>query len=306
MLGKDLISIDQINKKTLEKIFEVSFFMEKKIQEKGSLDILKGKIMASLFFEPSTRTRFSFETAMQKIGGNIISTTGVNFSSMAKGESLEDTIKTIERYCDIIIIRHPDKGSAKIAASSASIPVINAGDGPGEHPTQALLDFYTIKKTKREIDGLKIAMVGDLKYGRTIHSLLKLLSNYKSEFYLVSPGELKIPKEYLDILRRRKSNYIETDNIEKVIDKVDVLYMTRVQRERFDNQTEYEKLKSSFILDRNLLKQAKKDMIIMHPLPRVSEISTDVDNDKRAKYFEQVENGVYVRAALLAMTLNKI
>ena len=239
MFGKDIISIDQFDKETLESIYDVSFFMEKRIREEGSLDILNGKTMASLFFEPSTRTRFSFEAAMKKMGGNVISATGVNFSSMAKGETLEDTIKTIERYADVIVIRHPEEGSAKVASESAGIPVINAGDGPGEHPTQALLDFYTIKKEKKELNGLKIAMVGDLKNGRTIHSLVKLLLNYDIEFYLVSPEELKLPQKYTNLIKN-KSNFKEITDIKEIISEADVLYMTRIQKERFENQNEYE------------------------------------------------------------------
>ncbi|NIM46767.1 MAG: aspartate carbamoyltransferase, partial [Candidatus Aenigmarchaeota archaeon] len=201
MVGKDIISVNQFNRESLEAIYQISLIMEKKSREKEELDILKDKIMASLFFEPSTRTRFSFESAIHRLGGKVIATTDAIYSSMAKGETLKDTIKTIEKYADIIVIRHPQKGSAKIAARCTKIPVINAGDGPGEHPTQALLDFYTIKKEKRRVSGLKISMVGDLKYGRTVHSLVKLLSNYENlEFCFISPKELKMPKEYLEIL----------------------------------------------------------------------------------------------------------
>ncbi len=281
--------------------------MEKKSREKEELDILKGKIMASLFFEPSTRTRFSFESAIHRLGGKVIATTDAIYSSMAKGETLKDTIKTIEKYADIIVIRHPQKGSAKIAARCTKIPVINAGDGPGEHPTQALLDFYTIKKEKRRVSGLKISMVGDLKYGRTVHSLVKLLSNYENlEFCFISPKELKMPKEYLEILKEKKIKYTETDNLECNLGDLDVLYMTRVQKERFENEKDYEKLKDSFILNKKLLEKAKNGMIVMHPLPRINEISTDVDCDPRAKYFDQVENGLFVRMALLSLVLGKI
>lgn len=304
MFEKDIISVDQFNKETLEKIYEISLHMEKRAKEEEGLDLLVNKVMAALFFEPSTRTRFSFESAMQKLGGKVVSTTDATFSSMTKGETLEDTIKTIERYADVIVIRHPEKGSAQIAADSAAIPIINAGDGPGEHPTQALLDFYTIKKEKGVVFGLKIAMVGDLKYGRTVHSLVKLLSNYDFlEFSFISPKELKMPKEYKELLDQKKIKFTETDNLEGELSHIDVLYMTRIQKERFEDEKEYERLRDSFILDKKLLEKAKDDMIIMHPLPRVHEISIDVDSDPRAKYFDQVENGLYVRMALLTLVL---
>ncbi|KKR18305.1 MAG: Aspartate carbamoyltransferase [candidate division CPR2 bacterium GW2011_GWC1_41_48] len=303
MPKQDIISISDFSKDELEAILEASFKMEEEVNAKGSLDLLRGKILASLFFEPSTRTRFSFEAAMFKLGGQVVSATGVNFSSMAKGETLEDTIKTIERYADVIVIRHPELGSAKIAAGAAKIPVVNAGDGPGDHPTQAFLDFYTIKKEKKTIEGLKIAMVGDLKYGRTMHSTIQLLSLYNDvKFYLVSPEELKTPSKYLENV----ADYEETEDLKSVLPEVDVLYMTRIQKERFAEEADYLRLKDSFILNKSLLANAKNDMIIMHPLPRVNEIATDVDEDRRAKYFDQVENGLYVRMALLAFVLGKI
>lgn len=307
MVGKDIISISQFDRESLERIYEASSFIEKKIKQGEELDILRGRILASLFFEPSTRTRFSFESAMERLGGSVISTTGVTFSSMAKGETLSDTIKTIERYADVIVIRHSEKGSAQIAADNSVKPVINAGDGAGEHPTQALLDFYTIKKEKGDISGLKIAMVGDLKYGRTIHSLLMLLSKYENvEFYLVSPDQLKIPGKYIEILKKQGLAFKETANLEEALSKADVLYMTRIQKERFEKKDDYEKLKDSFILDKKALIKAKKDMTIMHPLPRVTEISLEVDSDPRAVYFDQVENGLYVRMALFALVLGAI
>lgn len=307
MLGKDIISIKKIDRKSLEKIYEISFFLEEKVKSGENIDYLKGKILTSLFFEPSTRTRFSFESAMERLGGSVISTTGVTFSSMAKGETLEDTIKTVERYSDVIVIRHPEEGSAQTAAEASQKPVINAGDGPGEHPTQALLDFYTIKKEKGYIDGLKIAMVGDLKHGRTIHSLLILLLQYKDvEFFLVSPKKLKVPSKYLEILKKRGFKVTETDDMDSIISEVDVLYMTRIQKERFKNKKVYGSLKNSFALTNKNLEKAKKNMIIMHPLPRLGEIAVEVDTDERAKYFDQVENGLYVRMALFALILGAI
>lgn len=307
MIGKDIISIDQFDKKDIDIICNAAGDLEKLVKKEGCLNILRCKTLASLFFEPSTRTKLSFDSAMHKMGGEVISTTGVTFSSIAKGESLPDTIKTIERYADIIAIRHPEVGSAQIAADSADIPVINAGDGPGEHPTQALLDFYTIKKEKGNTHGLKIAMVGDLKNGRTIHSLIKLLVKYDGvEFCLVAPKELRLPEDYLNLLRRSKVKFHETECLEDTIRDCDVFYMTRIQKERFKTEKDYEKHKGCFVLDNKLLRLAKKDMIIMHPLPRVGEIKTEVDSDPRAKYFDQVENGLYIRMALLGLVLGKV
>lgn len=306
MIGKDIISIDQFDKDDLDKIMDLAEKLENDFHKNGCSTMLHRKIMASLFFEPSTRTRFSFEAAMERLGGSVLSTTGFTFSSIAKGETLADTIKTIERYADVIVIRHPEIGSAKIAADSAIIPVLNAGDGPGEHPTQALLDFYTIKKEKGDKHGLKIALVGDLKNGRTIHSLIKLLVKYDgADFCLISPKELRLPKEYIKMLDKNKVKYFESESLDDAIAVCDVFYMTRIQKERFENESDYDKLKGCFVLNNKILKKAKKDMIIMHPLPRVDEIATEVDDDPRAKYFDQVENGLYVRMALLALVLDK-
>jgi len=306
MVGKDIISIDQFNRADLDKIIALAEKMEAGLKKDGCSNLLQYKIMASLFYEPSTRTRFSFEAAMERLGGMVISTTGFTYSSIIKGETLPDTIKTVERYTDVIVIRHPEIGSAKIAADSAKIPVINAGDGAGEHPSQALLDFYTIKKEKGGLDGLKIAMVGDLKYGRTIHSLIKLLVNYDGvQYYFIAPPELKLPSEYTKLLDKHGVKYVESESLDDAIADCDVFYMTRIQSERFKSQAEYNKLKGCYILNNKVLKKAKKDMIIMHPLPRVGEIAEEVDNDPRAKYFDEVENGLYVRMALLAIVLGK-
>lgn len=306
MIGKDIVSLEQFEKADIDKVMTLAAEMEKAVHNGGNLDLLRRKIMASLFFEPSTRTRFSFEAAMERLGGSVLSTTGFTFSSISKGETLPDTIKTIERYADVIVMRHPEVGSAKIAADSAKIPFLNAGDGIGEHPTQALLDFYTIKKEKKNTHGLKIAMVGDLKNGRTIHSLVKLLITYDGmEFCLVSPKELKIPDEYIELMKKNNAKFMETDNLDDVIADCDVFYMTRIQKERFEKEADYQKVKGCFVLDSKILEKAKNDMIIMHPLPRVDEIAVEVDDDPRAKYFDQVENGLYVRMALLAMVLQK-
>lgn len=306
MIGKDIVSLEQFDKADIDKVLELATKMEKAVKSGENVNLLHRNIMASLFFEPSTRTRFSFEAAMERLGGSVLSTTGFTFSSISKGETLPDTIKTIERYADVIVMRHPEVGSAKIAADSAKIPFLNAGDGIGEHPTQALLDFYTIKKEKGNTHGLKIAMVGDLKNGRTIHSLVRLLITYDGmEFCLVSPKELKIPKEYIELMEKNNVKFIETESLDDVIAECDVFYMTRIQKERFEKEVDYKKVKGCFVLDNEILKKAKKDMIIMHPLPRVDEIAVEVDADPRAKYFDQVENGLYVRMALLALVLNK-
>lgn len=297
----DIISVKQFDKDFLENIFEKSAEMEELVKTKGACGLLGNKVMASLFFEPSTRTRFSFEAAMERLGGKVISATGVNFSSMAKGETLDDTIKTVERYSDVIVIRHPEKGSAAEAAKVTKIPVINAGDGPGEHPTQALLDFYTIRKEKGKIDGLKIGLVGDLKNGRTIHSLIQVLENYDNvKFFLVSPPELKLPEEY-----KVADDFVECEKIEDCLDELDVIYMTRVQKERFETEEEYLRLKDCYILTPEILEKGKNDLVIMHPLPRVSEIPVEIDDDPRAKYFDQVENGLYVRMAILELVTGR-
>lgn len=307
MIGKHIISIDQFEKEDLDRIYNLSANMEESFRSLGCSNILHCNIMASLFFEPSTRTKFSFDSAMTRLGGEIISTVGVTYSSMAKGETLEDTIKTVERYADVIVMRHPEKGSAAAAAKVAKVPVINAGDGPGEHPTQALLDFYTIRKEMRQFPKIKVALVGDLKYGRTIHSLVKLLSHYPDlEFCLISPNELKIPEEYTKLLSEKGIDYYESDDFPKAVEHCDVLYMTRIQKERFGDPSEYERLKGVFVLNKEVMNKAKKNMIVMHPLPRVGEIATEVDSDPRAKYFDQVENGVFVRMALLALVLGKV
>ena len=268
---------------------------------------LKGKILATVFYEPSTRTRFSFEAAMMKLGGNVITTEAAShFSSVTKGESLTDTIRIVSGYADAIVLRHFEEGSAQKAAEISPVPLINAGDGQGEHPTQALLDVYTIKKELGRLNNFTIAMVGDLKYGRTIHSLIYLLSKQENvKIYLVSPKPLKLPKKYKDYLKKEKITFSETTDMTDTFKNIDILYMTRVQKERFSSEEEYNKVKSFYILDKNILNLMKKDTKIMHPLPRVTEISPEIDNDPRAAYFRQAKNGLYVRMALLKMLLTK-
>lgn len=299
---KHLISTKQLTRADTEEILRVAADMEK-ILKKGTSDLLKGKILASLFYEPSTRTRLSFETAMLRLGGEIITADGFQFSSLYKGETIEDTMDMISQYADIIAMRHPEQGSAEKAISTSKVPFINAGDGPGQHPTQALLDLYTIKKECKNIDGVSIAMVGDLRYGRTVHSLSYLLGLYKDiQFTFISPAELTMPEKVTSYLKERGISYTETDDIKKGLE-CDVLYMTRVQQERFTDKAEYERLKLKYVLTGSMVKGKKA--VIMHPLPRVGEISTDVDDLPNAAYFRQAGNGVPVRMALLALLLGK-
>lgn len=294
------------DRQVLERLFRESEKMEK-LSGSGELpQLMKGKVMASLFYEPSTRTRLSFESAMTRLGGSVIGTEAASqFSSAVKGESLTDTIKIIGRYADIIVIRHPQEGSARLASEASPIPVINGGDGPGQHPTQALLDMYTIKKELGRIDDLSIAMVGDLFYGRTVHSLTYLLAQQNGvRLYFVSPDQLKIPQRIKTFLKEEKKvPYEETTSLEDVAPKADVLYVTRIQKERFSNEEEYNKLKGCYVINNQILKLMKEKAIIMHPLPRVEEIAKEVDSDPRAAYFRQAENGLYIRMALLNMIL---
>jgi aspartate carbamoyltransferase catalytic subunit len=267
--------------------------------------ICDGKILATLFYEPSTRTRFSFEAAMLRLGGNVIGFSEPNSSSAAKGESIADTIRTVACYADIAVMRHPKEGAPKIAALNTNMPVINAGDGGHHHPTQTLTDLLTIKNIKGRLSNLTIGVCGDLKFGRTVHSLIKAISRYENiKIVLISPEELKVPSYIInEVLIKNNIEYIETTNMEEVLGELDVLYMTRVQRERFFNEEDYVRLKDSFILDSDKLKFATEDMIVLHPLPRVNEIAYEVDNDPRACYFKQAQYGMYVRMALISKLL---
>lgn len=305
-LDADILSTEQFSRSDIELIMKTAQKFEPYAAKKKHGAQLRGKIMASLFYEPSTRTRLSFETAMKRLGGDVITAVGMEYSSIAKGESLADTARTIEKFADVIVVRHPLIGSAREMADNASVPVINAGDGAGEHPTQALLDIYTIKKERGEIDGLTIAMVGDLKHSRTIHSLVNLLRHYKVKLIFVSPNELKMPHEYFKKLNEKRLVYEEMSDLAAAAKKSDVIYMTRIQKERFANQREYEKLKNSFVMSAELIKKTNPRAIIMHPLPRVSEISLDMDDFKGSAYFRQVGNGVAVRMALLGLILGEI
>ena len=300
---KDIISIKDFSKDQLEKIFEST----DKIISLDPIDrreICKGKTLGYLFYEPSTRTRLSFEAAMASIGGNSLGISDITSSSTQKGESLADTVRIISIYSDAMVLRHPLDGSSRFAAEVSDKPVINAGSGTEEHPTQAIQDLYTIKKEKKKIDGLKIGIIGDLKYGRTVYSLLHGLGNYDVDVRLISPESLRIRSDSTYEIKK-KLDYTESTNIEDHIDDLDVLYVTRIQKERFPDEEEYLKVKGSYVVGLDLLQQMKDDSIILHPLPRIDEISTDVDKTKNAKYFEQAEYGKYTRAALLGLTLNE-
>ncbi len=303
--GQDILSVRQFDRAKLAYIFAVADEMRTLVRRFGSADLLSGKVLANLFYEPSTRTASSFMAAMLRLGGQVIPINEVRYSSVAKGESLPDTVRTLECYADVIVLRHPEVGSAQIAADYASKPVINAGDGIGEHPTQALLDLYTIEQELGRLDGLKVAMVGDLKYGRTVHSLTRLLCLYDTAFYFVSPAILRLPPDMLAEVRTRGHQAVEVEDIHEVIGEVDVLYVTRVQKERFADLTEYERVKDYYIIDPRLMAQAKPTAVLMHPFPRVGEIAYAVDRDPRAAYFRQMENGMFIRMALLAAVLGK-
>lgn len=264
-----------------------------------------GKLLATLFYEPSTRTRFSFEAAMLRLGGQVIGFSEPNSSSVAKGESIADTIRTISCYADVAVMRHPKEGAPRVAANSTDMPVINAGDGGHQHPTQTLTDLLTIRRTLGAFENITVGCCGDLKFGRTVHSLIKALSRYKNvKFVLISPEELTIP-DYVrkEVLIKNNIEFKEVRTMQEALGEVDVLYMTRVQRERFFNEDDYIRLKDTYILDKEKMELAKKDMIVLHPLPRVNEIATEVDNDPRAKYFEQAKNGMFVRMALIMSLL---
>ncbi|KER06893.1 Aspartate carbamoyltransferase protein [Marine Group I thaumarchaeote SCGC AAA799-E16] len=300
---KDTISIKDFNKEQLEKVF-TSTDKIMQLDPSDRREICKGKTLAYLFYEPSTRTRLSFDSAMASIGGNSLGIADTNSSSTQKGESLADTVRMMSIYSDVLVLRHTLDGSSRFAAEVSNKPVINAGSGTEEHPTQAIQDLFTIKKEKKKIDGLKIGIVGDLKYGRTVYSLLYGLGNYDVDVRLISPESLRIRSDSTYEIKQRL-DYTESTNIEEHIDELDVLYVTRIQKERFPDEEEYLKVKGSYVVGLDLLKQMKEDSIILHPLPRIDEISTDIDKTKNAKYFEQAEYGKHTRAALLGLTLNE-
>jgi len=302
MKKKSLVSISDFTPEEYLKIIALS----KSFQEKPKVDLFKDKIAATLFFEPSTRTRLSFESAVLRLGGEIIGFSDSATSSSTKGETLNDTIRTVSNYCDLIIMRHPLEGAAKYASEVSSVPVINAGDGANQHPSQTLLDMYSIVKTQGSLENLAIVFVGDMKYGRTVHSLLMAMSHFSPRFFFVSPVELKLPNEYKLYLDSHNIPYIETTDLNMAIREADVVYMTRVQKERFLDPMEYEKTKNAYILKHTALQGVKKNMKIMHPLPRVNEISKCVDTSEHAYYFEQTKNGVFTRQAIIAYLLDLV
>jgi aspartate carbamoyltransferase catalytic subunit len=299
MKNKSLISINDYTKEQQIHVLDIAEDFEKNPRQR----LLENYVVATLFFEPSTRTRLSFESAASYLGGKIIGFSDTSSTSVQKGESLRDTIKTVACYSDVIVMRHPKEGSARFASEVSNVPIINAGDGANQHPTQCLLDLYSIRKTQGKLDGLHVAFVGDLKYGRTVHSLVQALCQFNCTFHLVSPAELKLPSSVKMHIKEKNLEYFQYTELDEVIPKVDILYMTRIQKERFSDPLEYEKIKNSYILKNEMLHKTKSNLKIMHPLPRVNEIDEDVDDNKRAYYFQQALNGVYVRQALLTSIL---
>ena len=300
---KNIISVRDLDKQKLELIFDATDKIIDMSQDKRR-EIARGKTLGYLFFEPSTRTRLSFESAIALLGGTSVGIADAASSSIHKGETLGDTVKVISSYCDVLVLRHSLDGSSRFAAEISNKPVINAGSGTEEHPTQTIQDLFTIKKEKKKIDGLKIGITGDLKYGRTVYSLLYGLRNYDVDLHLISPESLRIRSDSTYDIKNELS-YTESSNIDEYIEDLDVLYVTRIQKERFPDEEEYAKVKGSYVIGSDMVKKMKDDAIILHPLPRIDEISADVDNTKHAKYFEQVEYGKYTRAALLGLILNE-
>ena len=299
MKGKSLVSINDYSKEEYLQILKLAAEFEKN----PSQPLLEGHVVATLFFEPSTRTRLSFESAVNRLGGRVIGFSDAHATSASKGETLNDTIKIVSNYCDLIVMRHPLEGSAKYASEVASVPVVNAGDGANQHPTQTLLDLYSISKTQGTLDGLNIFMVGDLKYGRTVHSLLMAMSKFNTTFNFISPDELKMPDEYKIYLDNLGIKYYEHKDFTDIVSEADIIYMTRVQQERFSDPIEYEKVKNAYILKNQMLEGTKDTVKVLHPLPRVNEISVDVDDSMKAYYFTQALNGVYTRMAIITSIL---
>lgn len=299
MKNKSLVSINDFSKDEIINVLELA----EKFEKNPSQRVLSGKVVASLFFEPSTRTRLSFESAINRLGGRVIGFSEASNTSVSKGESLKDTILTVANYSDLIVMRHPIEGSARFASEVAKVPVINAGDGANQHPTQTMLDLYSIRKTQGTLDNLHIVMIGDLKYGRTVHSLLQAMSHFNTKFTFVSPPELRLPNEYKIFLKEKGLPFTEETEIGSTIDAADIVYMTRVQRERFSDLMEYEKVKNVYVLKNEMFGNAKPNMRILHPLPRVNEISEDVDDNPHAYYFTQALNGVYARMAIMCSIL---
>jgi aspartate carbamoyltransferase catalytic subunit len=306
LAGRDLLSIEDLSKAEIEMVLDQAARLEEQCRKQPKLDLLNGRILATMFYEPSTRTRLSFESAMHRLGGDVISTaSAAKTSSAAKGETLSDAARMLSGYAHLIAQRHPQIGSAKETAEGATVPVINAGDGPNEHPTQALLDLYTIQKERGQIDGLRVAMVGDLKYGRTVHSLSKALVHWDVTLTLVSPQALQMPPS---ITQRLKQTIAvnETEDLASTMGACDVLYVTRIQKERFEDPADYDKVKDSYVITRKLVNSTNPEITIMHPLPRVNEIATDADSLPGAAYFRQADNGVWARMALMALIMDVV
>ncbi len=299
MVGKSLISINDYSKNNYLHILKLAAEFEKNPKQ----NMMQGYVVATLFFEPSTRTRLSFESAVNRLGGKVIGFTDAGVTSATKGETLHDTIKMVHNYCDLIVMRHPLEGSAKYASEISKVPVINAGDGANQHPSQTLLDMYSIKKTQNTLDDLNIFLVGDLKYGRTVHSLLMAMSKFRTTFNFISPDELKMPNEYKLYLDSLNLKYYEHKDFTDIISHADIIYMTRVQKERFSDPIEYEKVKNAYVLRNSMLANTKDTVKILHPLPRVNEIHEDVDENEKAYYFTQALNGVYTRMAIITSIL---
>jgi len=300
MKNKSLVSIDDLSTDEMVSILDLA----EKFEKEPIQPILEGKVIATLFFEPSTRTRLSFESAISRLGGKIVGFTDASSSSVTKGETLNDTIRTVNSYCDLIVMRHPIEGSARLASEIADVPIVNAGDGANQHPTQTLLDLYSIRKTQGSLDNLNIFLVGDLKYGRTVHSLLMAMSRWNTIFNFISPEELRMPLEYKLYLDKLGLKYYEHSDFTDIINEADIIYMTRVQKERFSDPMEYEKVKNVYVLRNNMLRNTKEKMRVLHPLPRVNEIHIDVDMNTKSYYFQQALNGVYTRQAILTRLLN--
>lgn len=299
MVRKSLISINDYSKEEYLHILDLTAEFE----ENPNQDLLLGYVVATLFYEPSTRTRLSFESAVSRLGGKVLGFADAGVTSVTKGETLHDTIKMVQNYCDLIVIRHPLEGSARYASEVANVPVINAGDGANQHPTQTLLDMYSIQKTQNKLDDLNIFFVGDLKYGRTVHSLLMAMSKFRTTFNFISPDELKMPNEYKLYLDSLGLKYYEHKDFTDIISHADIIYMTRVQKERFSDPIEYEKVKNAYVLRNSMLENTKDTVKILHPLPRVNEINEDVDENTKAYYFTQALNGVYTRMAIITSIL---
>ncbi|TVR69260.1 MAG: aspartate carbamoyltransferase [Marinilabiliales bacterium] len=299
MKNRSLISINDYSKEEILQVLDLAGDFE----QNPSRDILNGKVIATLFFEPSTRTRLSFESAVNRLGGKIIGFSDSSSSSATKGETLKDTIKTVSNYSDLIVMRHPIEGSARYASEVSTVPIVNAGDGANQHPTQTLLDLYSIRKTQGKLENLNLFIVGDLKYGRTVHSLLMAMAHFNATFYFISPKELKIPTEYKMYLDQHNLKYSEHSDFKDIIGEADIIYMTRVQKERFSDPIDYEKTKNAYVLKNSMLENSRSNMKVLHPLPRVNEISTDVDDSEKAYYFTQALNGVYTRQAIISLIL---